>query len=201
MCIFLVWMSSAKYYWPLSAVDSNNILGTRLGRVNGNVTTTSGVRNKSNSALHFTGEGSYIDLGIFGEECFGNPDFCTGLSLSFMAWFDKTTASSTKRVYILDSVGDETKYNGLSVYILNNKLWFVVSKTPKYVQTFVGIVDSEWRHYVMRYNESSKFRISVNRQDITIARYFLFKCFYRFFSIPYCTFTVWQALALIILVV
>ncbi|CAB3996190.1 Hypothetical predicted protein, partial [Paramuricea clavata] len=161
-----VWMSSAKYYWPLSSIDNNTVLGTKIGTINGKVTPTSGVRGTPNTALQFSSEGSYIDVGKFEKECFGNPDYCFGLSLSFMAWFDKTAISSSKRVYILDSVEDETKYKGMSVFIQSNNLWFVVSKTARYVNTFVPIVDNEWRHYVMRYNDSASISVSVNGQDI-----------------------------------
>ncbi len=146
------------------------VLGTRLGKVSGKVTQTSGVREKANTALQFSGEGSYIDLGKFDKECFGNLDFCSVLSLSFMAWFEKTAITWSKRVYILDSVGDETNYKGLGVFIQNGRLWFVVSETSKYVKTFVPIDGNEWRHYVMRYNESSGISVSVNGQDIPAAR-------------------------------
>ena len=166
----LVWMSSAKYYWPLSTIDNKMVLGTRLGKVSGKITPTLGVKEKPGSALQFSGEGSYIDLGKFDKECFGNLDYCSGLSLSFMAWFEKTTISSSKRVYILDYMGDETKYKGLGVYIQNNNLFFVVSKTSKYWRTFVPIVDNEWRHYVMRHNDSSGITVSVNGQDISATR-------------------------------
>lgn len=145
------------------------VVGTRLGKVYGKVTQISGGSEKSNSALEFSGEGSYIDFGKFDKECFGNPDICSGLSLSFMAWFDKTAISWTKRVYILGSMADETKYKGLNVYIQNNNLWFVVSTSFTYMRRMVAIVDGEWRHYVMRYYNSGhgRVRLSVNGQDIT----------------------------------
>ena len=167
----IVWMSSAKYYWPLSAIDNNMILGTRLGKVNGKVTLTSGVKEKPNSALQFSGDGSYIDLGKFENECFTSPDYCSyGLSLSFMAWFDKTAAAWSKRVNIIDSARDETSSLGLSVYVQNQELWFVVSRTSMHMTATVPLVDSEWRHYVLRWNNSLGIRISIDGQDVSVNR-------------------------------
>ena len=95
-------MGSAKYYWPLSAIDNNMILGTRLGKVYGKVTLTMGVKGKPNSALQFSNDGSYIDVGMPAEkECFSSPDYCwNGLTLSFIAAFDKDAISWSKRVNI-----------------------------------------------------------------------------------------------------
>ena len=159
-------MSSAKYYWPLTYVDNNMILGTKPGKVYGKITSTSGLKEKPNTALQFSSPGSYIDLGKFDKECLGDPNFCAGLSLSFMAWFDKTAVNWGKRVSILDSVDDEKKYRGLIVYIKDNNLYFVVSKLNEYAQTFVPIVENEWRHFVMRYNGSSGISVAVNGVDI-----------------------------------
>ena len=169
--MFLVWISSAKYYWPLSAISNDTVLGTVLGKVNGTVALTSGVREKSNTALQFSGEESYIDLGKFENECFISPDNCwNGLTLSFMASFDQNAVSWSKRVNILDSVTDETNFLGLGVYIQSQHLWFVVSKTSKYVKTNVAITgDKTWRHYVMRWN-GSDIHISVNGQPIFTKR-------------------------------
>ncbi|XP_028395191.1 uncharacterized protein LOC114519267 isoform X2 [Dendronephthya gigantea] len=168
-----VWVSSAKYYWPLSAVENNMILGTTIGKVNGKVIPTTGVREKANTALQFTGEGSYIDLGRFDKECFGDPKYCGfGLSLSFMAWFDTSVMSWTKQVNILGSSGDENTSNkGISVYILNKNLWFVLSRTAESKKVSVPLVDNEWRHYVMKWNNSLGLRVSVNGKDIPSTTY------------------------------
>ena len=163
-------MSSAKYYWPLTYVDDNLIFGTKSGKVHGKITSTSGVKEKPNTALQFSSAGSYIDLGQFDKECFGDPNYCSGLSLSFMAWFDKTAVKWDKRVSILDSARDENKYRGLIVYIKDNNLCFVVSTLYEYVQTVVPIVDNEWRHFVMRYNGSSGISVSVNGLDFPATR-------------------------------
>ena len=164
-------MSSAKYYWPLSAIDNNMVMGTRVGKVNGKVTVASGVKAITNSALRFSGQGSYIDFGKFEEECFAFVDNCAdGFTLSFMASFDSHAAMWSKRVNILDSVTDETSFTGLGVYIHYNDLWFVVSKTSMYVKTSVGISgDDTWHHYVMRWNGSNIF-ISVDGQPIFTRR-------------------------------
>ena len=163
-----MWISSAKYYWPLSATEKDMILGTTIGKVYGKVNPTRGVKEKENTALLFSGEGSYIDLGKFDKECFGNPDYCSfGLSLSFMAYFDLSAASWTKRVNILDSLGNEdTSNKGISVYIQNKNLWFVISKTSRYKKVSVPLVDNEWRHYVIRWDDSLGLRVSVNGKDI-----------------------------------
>jgi hypothetical protein len=155
-------MSSAMYYWPLSVVDNNMVVGTKLGKKIGNVTPTTGVREKPDSALKFSGEGSYIDFGKFEQECFGDTDLCSGLSLSFMAFFDRTIVGSSKKVYILGSMKDQSTSNGLSVYIQNNQIVFVVSKTRNYWTARISVVDSEWTHYVMTFNDSSGVDISVN---------------------------------------
>ena len=169
--IFLVWMSSAKYYWPLSGITDNKmVLGTILGNVTGKVTVTTGVREKPNSAIKFSGEGSYIDVGKFENECFGNPDLCSGLSLSFMAWFDTTTISSSKEVYIMGSMKDKTKSNGLSVYVQNNEMTFVVSGTRKYWNRRISVTDNEWLHYVMTFNDSSGVDVWVNGGRVTGSR-------------------------------
>lgn len=163
-------MGSAKYYWPLSYVDNNMIVGTKAGKVNGKVTSTSGVKNKANTALQFSSAGSYIDLGQFDKECLGDPNHCSGLSLSFMAWFDKTAVNWNKRVSILDSVEDETMYRGLIVYVKDKNLYFVVSKSSEYAQTSVPLVDNKWGHFVMRYNSSSGISVSVNGLVTSTAR-------------------------------
>ena len=149
------------------------VLGTRNGKVYGKVTPTSGLKEKNDSALQFSGEGSYIDMEKFERECFGNPDYCSGLSLSFMAWFDKVAVTSSK-IPILGSAGDEKKYKGIRIYIQSSKLYFVVSRTSKYVQASVPIVENEWRHYLMRYNETSGISVSVNGQDISAKGYEIF---------------------------
>ena len=163
-------MGSARHYWPLSYVDNNMIFGTKPGKVNGKVTSTSGVKGKPNTALQFASAGSYIDLGQFDKECLGDPNHCFGLSLSFMAWFDKTAVNWDQRISILDSVEDETKYRGLIVYIKDSNLYFVVSKSSEFGKTSVPIVDSKWSHFVMRYNSSSGISVSVNGVGISAAR-------------------------------
>lgn len=164
-------MSSAKYYWPLS--DDEVVLGTRSGELNGNITLATGVKGKPNSALQFSGEGSFIDVGKFDKECFGNPDYCLALTFSFMAWLDDSSVSSTRRLNILDSIdGDETTNNGLGVYLQNNEMYFVISKTSNYFKSSISIVANEWRHYVMIFNESSGLSIFVNGQNVPSKRYF-----------------------------
>lgn len=164
-------MGSAKYYWPLSAIENKKIVGTRIGNVIGKVTLTTGVKEKPNTALQFTGAGSYIDLGNFDNECFASPDYCSyGLTLSFMASFDTAAIGWSNRVNILDSSGDEKNFLGLSVYIQSQKLWFLVSKISKYFLTSVSIVDNEWRYYVMRWNESLGIAVAVNGQDTSSTR-------------------------------
>ena len=135
--------------------------------MNGKVSLTTGVKENANTALQFASKGSYIDLGKFDKQCFGNPDYCSlGLSLSFMAWFDKYAISWTKRVNILDSLGDETISNkGISVYIQNKGLCFAVSRTSGYQKISVPLIDNEWRHYVMRWNNSLGLRVFVNGKD------------------------------------
>ena len=164
-------MSSARYYWPLSSIDNNMVLGTKYGKVYGKVTPTSGVKEKSDSALQFSGEGSYIDFGKFVGECFISPDNCSnGFTLSFMASFDPNAPNWSKRVNILDSVGNEMEFSGLGVYISQKNLWFVVSRNSKYVKTNVKITSYRtWYHYVMRW-DGSNIRISVNGQPIFTKR-------------------------------
>ena len=158
-------MSSAKYYWPLSNLENNITIGTRPGKVYGNITLTSGVKSMSNSSLQFVGPGAFIDAGNFGKECLTFPNACnSGLTVSFMASFDNETSKWKKRVYILDSVGDERNSVGLAVYVENKQLWFVVAgKYQFYMENIALDSDETWRHYAMRWNESAIY-IYVNAQ-------------------------------------
>ena len=157
-------MGSSKYYWPLSSVDNNIILGTKLGIPYGKIISTTGVKNMSNTALQFSGTGSYIDAGNFTKECLTFPDKCTnGLTISFMASFD-SNAINWQNVKILDTVGDQSNSAGLAVYVDRQYLYFGVSQAHQSWTGKVSIVgDQAWRHYIMRWNQSG-LNIYINGQ-------------------------------------
>ncbi|XP_028395163.1 uncharacterized protein LOC114519252 isoform X2 [Dendronephthya gigantea] len=147
-----VWMSSATHYWPLSAVKGGKIFGTKDGRAFGDIKVISGVKNKPKSALQFSKPGMYIEVPFEEDYCLTFPDICPlkQLTISFMASFD-AAAKSWRNVTIFDSLGGNKDFStGISVYIDENKLWFLVSYAAQFWKTSVTLQgDGNWRHYVV----------------------------------------------------
>lgn len=122
------------------------------GHADININVTSGVKGKPNSALEFSKSGMYIDIPFAFQDCITFPDVCPfkQLTLSFMASFDNTAANWNK-VAILDTLGgNENNSTGISVYISEKKLWFVVSYVNLFWKINIPIRgDNAWRHYVL----------------------------------------------------
>ena len=84
-----------------------------------------------------------------------------------MASFDTAATNWATKVNIIDSVGDETKSVGIAVYVLNQQLWFLVSKAYKITKSSVSIVgDNAWHHYVFRFHQSG-ILVSVDGKSVT----------------------------------
>lgn len=152
----------------MSNVDDRKISGTVDGIVYGDVLVISGVKNKTDSALLFTKSGMYIDVKLKETDCLILPDFCPSkkFTLSFMASFDATAATWSK-VFILDSLEkNEEESTGVSVYVDQKKLWFVVSYVHMFWKIDVPINgDSVWRHYVV-VCDIKKITLYVNGESV-----------------------------------
>ena len=133
------------------------MFGTKTISAHGNVKSISGRRNKPNSALEFVGAGSYLHV-ILGDECLTNPDRCNrnGVTLSFMASFSSDVKNWTEKVYIFDSIGsDFQKLRGVSVYVENKQIYFLISTISSYCLLNVPLsADETWRHYAMTWNSN-----------------------------------------------
>ncbi|XP_046846401.1 uncharacterized protein LOC124440117 isoform X2 [Xenia sp. Carnegie-2017] len=168
-----VWKSSASLFWPLSNVDDRKISGTVDGAVYGDVLVISGVKNKTESALLFTKSGMYIDVKLKETDCLILPDICPSkeFTLSFMASFDITAATWSK-VFILDTLEkNEEESTGVSVYVDQKKLWFVVSYVHMFWKIDVPINgDSVWRHYVV-VCDIKKITLYVNGESVNERSY------------------------------
>jgi hypothetical protein len=114
-----------SYYWSLIAINKGFVEGNPAFKVNGGVTVDDG-------GLAFDGKTGWLGAHIDKMDCLLDPGLCTkGFAIGAKLNIDQSSISSKEDKYIIDTGAQSTAKRGISLFVVNGKLNFVLATKDK----------------------------------------------------------------------